>query len=72
MTPSPARPRHLTSSPFKPAVEVEVEQFECGDAVCHDSYGVGHVIGREPHAVKVDFGTATVRLTSPFHKMTKL
>ncbi|MFC6706223.1 hypothetical protein [Flexivirga alba] len=72
MTSSPARRRHLTSSPFQPAAEVEIEQFECGDAVCHDSYGMGHVIGREPEAVKVDFGTTTVRVPSPFRKMTKL
>jgi hypothetical protein len=62
----------MTSSPFQPAVEVEIEHYECGDAVCHDSYGMGRVIGREAEAVKVDFGTTIVRVTSPFRKMMKL
>ncbi|GGB19091.1 hypothetical protein GCM10011492_06220 [Flexivirga endophytica] len=72
MTSSPARRRHLTSSPFAPTAEVEIEHFECGDAVCHDSYGMGRVVGREAEAVTVDFRTSTVRVTSPFRKMTKL
>jgi len=72
MTTSPARRRHLSTSPFQPVRELEIEQFECGDAVCHDSYGMGRVIGREAEAVQVDFGTTTVRVTSPFRKMTKL
>ena len=49
-----------------------MEQFECGDLVCHDAYGMGHVVGREAQAVTVDFRTAKVRITSPFQKMTKL
>ncbi|HWC23812.1 MAG TPA: hypothetical protein VG502_16070 [Flexivirga sp.] len=72
MTSSPARRRHLSSSPFKPAQELEIEQFECGDAVCHDSYGMGHVVGLEAEAVTVDFRTSTVRVASPFRKMSKL
>ena len=72
MTPSPARRRHLASSPFKPDPEPVIEQFERGDLVSHDSYGMGRVVGAEPDAVTVDFGTQTVRITSPFHKMSKL
>lgn len=72
MTTSPARRRHLTSSPFQEVREVEIEKFEFGDAVCHDSYGMGHVVGCEADAMTVDFRTATVRVTSPFRKMTKL
>ncbi len=53
-------------------VEQEIERFECGDTVCHDSYGMGHVVNRETDAVTVDFRTTTVRVTSPFRKMTKL
>lgn len=72
MSSSPASRRHLSSSPFAPAAEIEIERFECGDAVCHDSYGMGRVINREAEAVTVDFRTSTVRVTSPFRKMTKL
>jgi len=72
MTTSPARRRHLTNSPFQPVLERAVEQFECGDLVCHDAYGMGHVVGKEAQAVTVDFRTRTVRIPSPFPKMTKL
>ena len=72
MTTWPARRRHLSSSPFKPDPEPVIEQFECGDMVTHDSYGMGKVIATEPAAVTVDFGTQTVRITSPFRKMTVL
>lgn len=72
MTTSSARRRHLASSPFKPDPEPVIEQFECGDLVTHDSYGMGRVVGVEAHAVTVDFGTQTVRLTSPFHKLSVL
>lgn len=72
MTTSPGRRRHLASSPFKPDPEPVIEQFECGDLVSHDSYGMGRVIGEEADAVTVDFRTQTVRIISPFHKMAKL
>jgi hypothetical protein len=72
MKPSPQRRRHLASSPFQPAPEPTIEQFESGDLVSHDSYGMGRVIAAEAHAVTVDFGTQTVRITSPFHKMSRL
>ena len=35
-TPSGRRPKHLASSPFKPAVEPVVEVFEVGDRVILD------------------------------------
>jgi len=69
MTTSPARRRHLANSPFQPDPEPVIEQFECGDLVNHDSYGMGRVIGVEADAVTVDFRTHTVRITSPFHKL---
>ena len=72
MKPSSARRRHLASSPFQPAPEPVIEQFKCGDLVSHDSYGMGRVTGAEAEAVTVDFGTQTVRITSPFHKMSRL
>lgn len=49
-----------------------IEQYVVGDLVSHDSYGLGHVIELESSAVKVDFRSQTVRITSPYHKMAKL
>ncbi|HET8961663.1 hypothetical protein [Nocardioides sp.] len=72
MTPSPARRRHLASSPFQPNPDPVIEQFECGDLVSHDSYGMGRVVDAEAAAVTVDFGARRVRITSPFAKMSKL
>lgn len=69
----PARPRHLSSSPFQaPDPEPAIEQFETGDLVSHDAYGMGRVLGTEANAVVVDFGTQKVRIASPYSKMTKL
>ena len=72
MNTTPARRRHLASSPFQPHPQPVIEQFECGDLVSHDSYGMGRVVGAETAAVTVDFRTKTVRITSPFTKMSKL
>lgn len=69
MTTSPARRRHHATSPFQPDPEPVIEQFEPGDLVNHDSYGMGRVIGTEMNAVTVDFGTQMVRITSPFRKL---
>lgn len=68
----PVKRRHLASSPFQPQAEPVIEQFALEDRISHDTYGVGRVIGQEPEAVTVDFGTQTVRIVSPFHKMEKL
>ena len=38
----------------------------------HDSYGVGRVVSLESDAVTVDFRDQTVRVASPYRKMTKL
>jgi hypothetical protein len=72
MKPPAARRRYLPSSPFHPEPEPAIELFECGDLVSHDSYGLGRVVGVEALAVTVDFGRQTVRITSPFTKMSKL
>lgn len=72
MTTWPARRRHLASSPFQPDPEPVIEKFEQGDLVTHDSYGMGRVIGVEADAVTVDFRSQTVRITSPYRKMTLL
>jgi hypothetical protein len=72
MTTSPARPRHLASSPFRVDTQPDIETFASGDLVNHDAYGMGRVISTEAHAVTVDFRTETVRVTSPFRRMTIL
>jgi len=73
MTTSPGpRRRHLASSPFKPDPEPTIEVFEIDDLVSHDAYGVGRVVGIDAGAVTVDFRNRTVRITSPFHKMSRL
>lgn len=69
---APAKRRYLASSPFQPPSEPVIEQFTLEDRVSHDTYGVGRVIGQEDEAVTVDFGTQTVRIASPFHKMERL
>jgi hypothetical protein len=73
MKPYAGSRRHLSSSPFQPAVEAEVETFEVGDRVTHDTYGLGRVVGVETdQAVAVSFGTSQVRLMRPFAKLHKL
>jgi hypothetical protein len=70
---TPARPRrHLASSPFKPDPVPIVEEFAVGDMVSHDSYGMGRVVHVDLAAVTVDFGDRTVRIPTPFHKMSRL
>lgn len=64
-----SRPKHLASSPFKPAVDPVVEVFEVDDRVTHDLYGLGRVVKVDSHAVTVDFGSQTIRVTHPFSKM---
>jgi hypothetical protein len=70
-TPARAR-RHLASSPFQPDPEPPIEQYAINDLVSHDSYGMGRVMQLEAAAVTVDFRSQKVRITSPFHGMTKL
>jgi hypothetical protein len=68
-----ARPRrHLASSPFRPDPEPIIEQYALDDLVSHDSFGLGRVVRLETSAVIVDFGSQTVRVTSPFSKMARL
>ena len=72
MTPPAGARRHLASSPFQPDPEPTIEQYAVDDLVSHDSYGMGRVIQLEAAAVTVDFRSQTVRIKSPFHKMSKL
>jgi len=72
MTPPTGPRRHLASSPFNPHPQPTTQQYEVDDMVSHDSYGMGRVIQVEAAAVTVDFRSQTVRIPSPFQKMSKL
>jgi hypothetical protein len=70
-TPAVPRPRH-PSSPFPPAPEPVVERYVLNDRVSHDSYGLGRVVGVDGGGTTVDFCGRSVRIATPFRKMTKL
>ncbi|MEV6594237.1 hypothetical protein [Streptomyces acidicola] len=73
MTKPAAPKRHLPTSPFKAPVTPAAKHFAVGDQVTHDMYGLGRVIGIEDGiAALVDFGSAQMRILSPYAKMTKL
>jgi hypothetical protein len=72
MTTSAGPRRHLATSPFQPDPEPTIEQYAINDLVSHDSYGMGRVIQVEATAVTVDFRPQTVRVVSPFRKMTRI
>jgi hypothetical protein len=65
------RPRHA-SSPFQPEPDQVIEQYVLDDRVSHDSYGLGRVVGVDAGGATVDFSSRTVRIMTPFRKMTKL
>ncbi|MGH8893785.1 MAG: hypothetical protein ACRDWY_10860 [Actinomycetes bacterium] len=65
--------RHLPTSPFQAQVAKPVEQFEVGDRVTHDRFGLGTVIGvEEGVAATVDFGAQRVRVAAPFALLSKI
>jgi hypothetical protein len=66
---SGSRPKHLRSSPFAAAPEAVVKVFEVDDRVSHDLHGLGKVLSVDSHAVTVDFGSQTLRITPPFAKL---
>lgn len=65
------RPRHA-NSPFAARVEPDIELFVVNDRVLHDSYGLGRVVSVDAGGATVDFTDATLRIPTPFKKMTKL
>jgi hypothetical protein len=65
------RPRH-PSSPFQRQPEPVIEEYAVDDRVSHDTYGLGRVVGVDGGGATVDFSTRTVRIATPFRKMTKL
>jgi predicted 2-oxoglutarate/Fe(II)-dependent dioxygenase YbiX len=71
---SAGKQRYLSTSPFKPPAEdPPVEQFELGDLVTHDKYGLGRVVLVEADtAVVVDFAPRRVRITAPYTRMIRL
>ncbi|CAM5649224.1 hypothetical protein SSPIM334S_00119 [Streptomyces spiroverticillatus] len=67
--------RHLPSSPFNvPAPAAPpIENYEVGDRVSHDQFGLGRVVGVEGDlAVLIDFSGRQGRILSPYSKLTKL
>lgn len=60
------------SSPFQRHPEPVVEEYVVGERVSHDSYGLGRVVSVDGGGVTVDFSDKTVRIATPFRKMTKL
>jgi len=65
--------RHLSSSPFAPPAEIDHPTYAVGDRVCHDTFGLGRVIGVEGTvAVSIDFGSSTRRVTLPASRMSSL
>ena len=72
MSTSAAPRRHLATSPFQPDPEPTIEQYALNDLVSHDVYGMGRVIALEAAAVTVDFRSRTVRIPSPYAKMSRL
>ena len=72
MSTTPARRRPPATSPFRREPAPAVPEFHRDDRVTHDSYGMGRVVGVETDAVRVDFGTCTMRILSPYSKLAKL
>jgi hypothetical protein len=65
--------RHLASSPFPPAPVIEHPTYVMGERVCHDTFGLGRVIGVEGTiAVSIDFGGFTRRVTLPASRLFSL
>lgn len=65
------RRRHA-ASPFQPDPEPVIEVFAVGDRVSHDSHGLGRVVSVYASGATVDFGSSTIRVATPFSRMTKL
>lgn len=65
------RPRH-PNSPFQWLPEPVIEPYVLGDRVSHDAYGLGRVVGVDGGGATVDFSSRTVRIVTPFRRMTKL
>ncbi len=74
MTKPSASKRHLPTSPFAVPVASPPKQFELGDRVSHDRYGLGRIVGAEDGiAMLVDFGgSGQTRIVSPYTGMNKL
>lgn len=69
---TPSR-KHLSSSPFRPPAEESHPTYAMGERVCHDTFGLGRVVGVEGSiAVSIDFGSSTRRVTLPASRLAAL
>jgi hypothetical protein len=65
--------RRPSASPFADAVPADVEQFNVGDRVTHEEFGLGTVVHTAgTTAVDAEFSSGRVRILAPFTKLTKL
>ena len=68
-----SRPPHLSASPFAAPADVVHPTYSIGERVCHDTFGLGRVIGVEgTRAVSVDFGSFTRRVPLPTPRLISL
>ncbi|MEW2517212.1 hypothetical protein [Actinacidiphila alni] len=73
MTKPDAVKRSLPTSPFRTPAAPPPKEFEVGNRVTHDAYGLGRVTAvEEGVAVIVDFGSLQKRIMSPYSKLTTL
>lgn len=69
---SSPRPRP-SGSPFRDPVPLPIEVFAVGDRVTHDQQGLGRVTAvEEGVAVVVEFAARSVRVVSPYTKLSKI
>ncbi len=71
-TPSAAPRRRLLTSPFADRAEPAVPSLAVADRVTHDKFGLGEVKAVGDGYVIVGFGSARVRVASPFSRLTTL
>lgn len=73
MATSPRPRRYHASSPFQAGPEVDVEVYEVGARVSHDTFGLGRVISVQgTSSAQVDFGEGAKHIPLPCTKMTNL
>ena len=68
-----AAPRRSPNSPFKDRPVAEVETFEEGDRVSHDTHGLGSIVSLvNGNSVLVAFGENRQMIATPYPKLHKL
>ena len=72
-TPLAGSRRRPSASPFRDPAPRIIESYAVGERVSHDRYGMGRVVGvDEGNSIVVDFGSQTLRISSPYNKLIKL